>query len=39
MNNKLKEYFPIIRTREQILQDIEAEERLKKEFDTWKEKT
>ena len=34
---KLKDYFPMIRTREQILQDIESDIVLKARFESFKE--
>lgn len=32
MNTKLKEYFPVIRTREEVLHDIETDMKLAEQF-------
>ena len=37
MNTKLKEYFPVIRTREEVLHDIETDMKLAEQFYSWKE--
>ena len=36
MDNKLKEYFPLIRTREELLAEIESKSELNKTFRNWK---
>ena len=38
MNTKLKAYFPMIRTREEILRDIQQNINLTERFYSWKEK-
>lgn len=35
MTNKLKQYFPMIRGREEILNEISSREELKKQFESW----
>ena len=37
MNTKLKQYFPVIRTREEILHEIEKDMKLTEQFYSWKE--
>ena len=37
MNTKLKQYFPVIRTREEVLHDIETDMKLAEQFYSWKE--
>lgn len=37
MNTKLKAYFPMIRTREEILRDIQQNINLTERFYSWKE--
>ena len=37
MNMKLKQYFPVIRTREEVLHDIETDMKLAEQFYSWKE--
>ena len=37
MNNKLKQYFPMIRTKEEIIREIEKDIRLTEEFYKWEE--
>lgn len=37
MNNKLKQYFPMLRTKEEILQEIERNVKLTEEFYSWRE--
>ena len=34
----LKEYFPMLRSREEVLKEINTQESLKKTFESWKEK-
>ena len=36
MDNKLREYFPLIRTREELLAEIESKSELNKTFRNWK---
>ena len=36
MDNKLREYFPLIRTREELLAEIESKPELNKIFRNWK---
>ena len=36
MDNKLREYFPLIRTREELLAEIESKPELNKTFRNWK---
>ena len=38
MTNKLRQYFPMIHTRQEVLAEIEAKPKLKQEFYRWKEK-
>lgn len=38
MNNGLKEYFPVIREREEVLDEIYQKPSLKALFETWTEK-
>ncbi len=38
MANKLQDYFPVIRTKESIMEQIEADRRLKSMFEQWGEK-
>lgn len=38
MANKIKQYFPMIRTRESIMEQIEADRHLKSMFEQWGEK-
>ena len=37
MTNKLQQYFPMIRTREEVLNEIESKSRLKNLFYEWTE--
>lgn len=37
MTNKLKEYFPMIRTRKEILEYIEVRPELQEVFESWRE--
>ncbi len=37
MTNKLQEYFPMIQTRESIMEQIEADRHLKSMFEQWGE--
>lgn len=37
MNNKLKQYFPMLRTKEEILQEIERNVKLTEKFYSWQE--
>lgn len=37
MNTKLKQYFPVIRTRKEILHEIEKDMKLTEQFYSWKE--
>ena len=37
MNTKLKQYFPVIRTREEVLYEIEKDMKLTEQFYSWKE--
>ena len=37
MNTKLKQYFPVIRTREEILHELEKDMKLTEQFYSWKE--
>ena len=37
MNTKLKQYFPVIRTREEVMYDIETDMKLAEQFYSWKE--
>ena len=37
MTNKLKEYFPMIRTRKEILTYIEERQELQEVFESWSE--
>ncbi len=37
MTNKLKEYFPMIRTRKKILEYIEVRPELQEVFESWRE--
>ena len=37
MNTKLKQYFPVIRTREDILKEINENIKLTEQFYSWKE--
>ena len=38
MTNKLRQYFPMIHTRQEVLAEIEAKPKLKQEFYSWKKK-
>ncbi len=38
MTNVLQEYFPMLRTRGEILEEINLDEKLKKTFDSWEER-
>ena len=38
MTNKLQQYFPLIHTRQEVLDEIEAKPKLKQEFYSWEEK-
>ncbi len=38
MNNKLQKYFPMIRTREEVLKEIQEKPKLKMMYYSWKEK-
>lgn len=38
MTNKLQQYFPMIRTREEVLNEIESKSRLKNLFYEWQRK-
>ena len=35
MTNKLRQYFPMIHTRQEVLAEIEAKPKLKQEFYSW----
>ena len=37
MNTKLKQYFPVICTREEVLHEIEKDMKLMEQFYSWKE--
>ncbi|XCP85696.1 PD-(D/E)XK nuclease family transposase [Roseburia hominis] len=37
MTNKLQQYFPMIRTRNQVLEEIQRKQELLAEFESWKE--
>lgn len=37
MRNKLQKYFPVIRTREEILKDLQKNNRLWRQFESWEE--
>ena len=39
MTNKLRQYFPMIHTRQEVLAEIEAKPKLKQEFYSWKKST
>ena len=36
MMNKLQQYFPMIRTKEEVLKEIENNSKLKEIYDNWK---
>lgn len=38
MTNKLRQYFPMIHTRQEVLAEIEAKPKLKQEFYSWEKK-
>ena len=38
MTNKLRQYFPMIHTRQEVLAEIEAKPKLKQEFYSWGKK-
>ena len=37
MNDTMREYFPMLRTRKEVLDLIQASERLTEQFDSWEE--
>lgn len=37
MTNKLRQYFPVIRSREEVMKDIEKDKQLKDMFYSWRE--
>lgn len=37
MTNKLCQYFPVIRSREEVMKDIEKDKQLKDMFYSWRE--
>ena len=39
MTNKLRQYFPMIHTKQEALAEIEAKPKLKQEFYSWKKST
>ena len=38
MTSKLRQYFPVIHTRQEVLAEIEAKPKLKQEFYSWEKK-
>jgi len=38
MVTKLRQYFPMIRTREEVIHEIQSSPKLKRQFNSWKEK-
>ena len=37
MNDTMREYFPMLRTRKEVLDIIQENERLTEQFDSWEE--